>query len=114
VEFASCVVRPRSRLPSPTMSISIWCWTTSADASAAPRETDEERTDRETVIADLLEGQYSNPIRVIAFNTAEKSARTLRTSSAAAWRSRARIQFPSSRNFWIAISIIGRCSCRCP
>lgn len=39
------------------------------------RETDEERTDRETVIADLLEGQYSNPIRVIAFNTAENWSR---------------------------------------
>ena len=34
-------------------------------------ETDEERTDRETVIRDLLEGQYSDPVRVVAFNTAE-------------------------------------------
>ena len=36
------------------------------------REVDEERTDRETVIRDLLEGQYSNPLRVVAFNTAER------------------------------------------
>ena len=35
------------------------------------RETDEERTDRETIITDLLDGQYSDPARVIAFNTAE-------------------------------------------
>ena len=35
------------------------------------RETDPERTDRETVIRDLLEGQYSNPVRVVCFNTAE-------------------------------------------
>ena len=35
------------------------------------RETDEERTDRATVIADLMEGQYSSPVRVVAFNTAE-------------------------------------------
>jgi hypothetical protein len=35
------------------------------------READLERTDLEAVIVDLLEGQYKNPIRVIAFNTAE-------------------------------------------
>jgi hypothetical protein len=35
------------------------------------RETDVERADLETVIADLLDGQYNNPIRVIGFNTAE-------------------------------------------
>jgi hypothetical protein len=33
-------------------------------------EADEERTDRETVIRDLLAGQYSDPVRVVAFNTA--------------------------------------------
>ncbi len=35
------------------------------------RETDEADTDLETVIKDLLAGQYSNPVRVIGFNTAE-------------------------------------------
>jgi len=35
------------------------------------REIDEERADHKTVIRDLLEGQYSNPVRVVAFNTAE-------------------------------------------
>jgi hypothetical protein len=35
------------------------------------RETDEEDTDFETLIRHLLEGQYSNPVRVVAFNTAE-------------------------------------------
>jgi hypothetical protein len=35
------------------------------------READCEATDLETVIQDLLTGQYSDPIRVIAFNTAE-------------------------------------------
>jgi hypothetical protein len=34
-------------------------------------ETDEEDTDRETLIRHLLEGQYSNPVRVVTFNTAE-------------------------------------------
>jgi hypothetical protein len=36
------------------------------------RETDAETTDLETVIVDLLEGQYKNPVRVVSFNTAEK------------------------------------------
>ena len=36
------------------------------------READYEATDLETVIQDLLTGQYSNPIRVVAFNTAER------------------------------------------
>jgi hypothetical protein len=36
------------------------------------READYEATDLETVIQDLLTGQYSNPFRVIAFNTADR------------------------------------------
>jgi hypothetical protein len=36
------------------------------------READYEATDLETVIQDLLTGQYSHPIRVVAFNTAER------------------------------------------
>ena len=36
------------------------------------RETDFEVTDLETVIQDLLSGQYGTPIRVVAFNTAER------------------------------------------
>ena len=35
------------------------------------READVEATRLETIIADLLDGQYSNPVRVIAFNTAQ-------------------------------------------
>src|SRR5882757_964243 len=35
-------------------------------------EADVETTDLETVIQDLLTGQYTKPIRVIAFNTAER------------------------------------------
>ena len=38
---------------------------------AAWREADYEHR-LETVIQDLLTGQYSNPIRVVAFNTAER------------------------------------------
>jgi hypothetical protein len=35
------------------------------------READVEKTDLETVVQDLLTGQYTNPIRVISFNIAE-------------------------------------------
>ncbi len=35
------------------------------------RETDEESSDRVALIQDLLEGQYNNPVRVVAFNAAE-------------------------------------------
>jgi hypothetical protein len=38
------------------------------------RETDVERTDLETVIADLMSGQYNNPVTVVAFNLAERWA----------------------------------------
>jgi len=35
------------------------------------RETDDESAERHAVITDLLDGQFSNPVRVIAFNTLE-------------------------------------------
>jgi hypothetical protein len=34
-------------------------------------ETDEAAADYETLVEGLIDGQYDNPIRVIAFNTAE-------------------------------------------
>lgn len=34
-------------------------------------ETDEEKADRETVIQNLLLGEYRKPVRVVAFNTSE-------------------------------------------
>jgi transposase len=35
------------------------------------RETGEERTDRATLIREILEGQYEDPVRIVAFNTAQ-------------------------------------------
>lgn len=35
------------------------------------RESEVERTDIETIIADFLTGQFNDPVRVIAFNTLE-------------------------------------------
>ncbi|WMT79657.1 hypothetical protein [Bradyrhizobium sp. Ash2021] len=40
-------------------------------------ETDEEGTDRETLIRRLLEDQFSHPVRIIAFNTAEGWSRNV-------------------------------------
>lgn len=39
------------------------------------RKTDEARADLHTVVTDIIEGQYDNPNRVVAFNTAEGWAR---------------------------------------
>jgi hypothetical protein len=35
------------------------------------RETDVDSADRQTLIRDLLAGEYKNPVRIVAFNTAE-------------------------------------------
>jgi len=35
------------------------------------RETDEEDADRETLIRDLFSGEYTDPVRIVAFNTAQ-------------------------------------------
>lgn len=34
-------------------------------------ETNEEDTDRETLLRHLMEGQYSNPVQIVSFNTSE-------------------------------------------
>jgi hypothetical protein len=39
------------------------------------RETDENGADRKTLIRDLISGQYSNPVRIVAFNTVERWSR---------------------------------------
>jgi hypothetical protein len=41
------------------------------DLGLAFVETDVVRADFETTIGDLMSGQYSNPVRVVAFNIAE-------------------------------------------
>lgn len=44
-------------------------------SGAAWRETDEVDVDFETVVGDLLSGQYEQPLRVVAFNPVEGWAR---------------------------------------
>lgn len=46
-----------------------------ARAGCAWRETDEQDTDRDTIIRDLLSGQYAYPVRIVVFNAFEGHAR---------------------------------------
>lgn len=75
-----------------TIKPSISCWTTSAANGRAWREADAETTDLETVIADLLTLQYKAPVRVIAFNTAERWSRDVSEDIAHELRRRCDLQ----------------------
>ena len=55
-------------------------------------EADVEATDLETVIHDLLDGQYSNPVRVVTFNTAEGWSRDISADIADELRRRCDLQ----------------------
>ena len=46
-----------------------------ARLGCAWRETDAAATDRETLIPNLMDGQYGHPLRIVAFNTAEGLSR---------------------------------------
>jgi len=46
------------------------------------RETDEEDTNRETLIRNLMDDQYSQPARIVTFNTAEGWSRDVTTDIA--------------------------------
>jgi hypothetical protein len=56
------------------------------------READYEATDLETVIQDLLTGQYKNPFRVVAFNTAERRSEDVSEDVARELRRRCDLQ----------------------
>jgi hypothetical protein len=65
----------------------IWC------------EADFQDTDFETLVTDLLDGQYSNPIRVVAFNATKGWARDASAEIATELRRRCDLQtgeLPSS------------------
>ena len=47
------------------------------------REAELERTDLETIIGDLMSGQFNDPIRVVAFNTLEHWASDISAEVAA-------------------------------
>ena len=58
-----CAERPRSDFLSRHQQL--------RKSGTAFAETDVGEADLETIISDLMSGQYSDPVRVVAFNTAE-------------------------------------------
>jgi hypothetical protein len=56
------------------------------------READIEYTDFETVVLDLLEGQYKHPIRVVCFNSAEQWSQDVSADVAQELRRRCDLQ----------------------
>jgi hypothetical protein len=63
------------------------------------REAEYEATDLESVLQDLLSGQYNNPFRVVAFNTAQSASEDVSADVAAELRRRCEQQareLPSS------------------
>jgi hypothetical protein len=69
--------------------MSILCWMILADAlGMAWRETDPADTNLKTVIRDLLDGQYADPVRIVAFNTAEGWSRDVSEEIARELRAR--------------------------
>jgi hypothetical protein len=58
----------------------------------AYRETDVERADLETIITELLNGEFSNPVRVVGFNTAEGWAQDVSADVAQELRHRCDLQ----------------------
>jgi hypothetical protein len=53
-------------------------------------ETDEAEADEATIVENILSGQYSRPLRVVAFNTAEGWARDVTEDIAVAVMNRVR------------------------
>ena len=60
------------------------------------RETNVEDTDLEAVIQDLLEGQYSNPVRVVGFNVSESWVRVVSEEIARMLRDDKNYELPDS------------------
>jgi hypothetical protein len=48
---------------------------TFGELGLAWRETDDADTDRSALVRDLLDGRYEDPVRIVAFNTAEDWSR---------------------------------------
>jgi hypothetical protein len=64
-------------------------------------ETDVEATDLETIIQDLLDGQYSDPVRVVSFNTGGGSARDISADVAEELRRRCEREMPAGLDAFI-------------
>lgn len=72
-------------------------------------ETDEAEADEATIVKNILSGQYSHPVRVVAFNIAEGWARDVTEDIAWAVVSLARRENRSIGK--VAQEFLGRCGC---
>jgi hypothetical protein len=79
-------------------------------------ETDETEADEETIVENILNGQYSHPIRVVAFNTAEGWARDVTEDIARAVLDRAQKEDrpigKGAQEFLeqaLGVAVLGRC-----
>ena len=63
-----------------------------AERGRAWREADVRESDLETVITDMLDGQYNSPVRVVGFNTGEGWARDVSEDVADEIRRRCELQ----------------------
>jgi hypothetical protein len=68
------------------------------------REVDSENTGFETVVSDLLDGQYKNPVRVISFNIAEGWLATCPPTLPASCGSAASGNFANCPRLWRTLS----------
>jgi hypothetical protein len=59
------------RLPQPSDDVTVYLVLNDHGQFGIAFETDPAEADRETIIRNFLSGQYSNALRVVAFNTAE-------------------------------------------
>jgi hypothetical protein len=79
----------------------------------AYREADEEKSDRQTIIRNFIAGEYSDPVRVVAFNTAEGWSRDVSEDLAREIKARAEregLELSDGLRTWIdwQIGLAGR------
>ncbi|MHC2666599.1 hypothetical protein ACMA5K_24065 [Bradyrhizobium diazoefficiens] len=82
-----------------------------ARAGCAWRETDETDTDLETILTDLLSGQYAYPVRIVCFNPGEGWSRDATSDVADALAQRATdtdAEVPSALQNFIAANATRR------
>ena len=94
-----------------TIRTFIWFVDDFGRSGRAWREADTETTDLETVIQDLLDGQYENPLRVVGFNTAEGWSRDVSDDIADESRQRCDLQncdLPSSLQAFVELHEVQR------
>jgi len=71
------------RMPEPSDDVTVYLVLDDYETGLAFVETPPAEADRKTIVRNFLSGQYTNALRVVAFNTAEGWSRTCRRTSPA-------------------------------